>query len=88
MFLSQNFNIQSLIQIYSPCPLLYIAACGIGRKKPVGFRPTGCSSAYIQLSTIYIIAPIRLRCNAFFLQYKPFSPFIKYDYTSTYSAAF
>ena len=34
------------------------------------------------------IAPIRLRCNAFFLQYKPFSPCIKHDYTSTYSAAF
>ena len=74
MFLSQNFNIQSLIQIYSHCPLLYIAACGIGRKKPVGFRPTGCSSDYIQLLTVYIIAPIRLRCNTIFLQYKPFSP--------------
>ena len=74
MFLSQNFNIQSIIQIYSPCPLLYIAACGIGRKKPVGFRPTGFSSVYIQLLTVYIIAPIRLRCNTFFLQYKPFSP--------------
>ena len=53
-------------------PFMYIAACGIGRKQPIGFRPTGCSSAYIQLSTVYIIAPIRLRCNAFFLQYKPF----------------
>lgn len=75
MFLSQNFNIQSLIQIYSPCPLLYIAACGIGRKKPVGF-PTypAFPSVYIQLLTVYIIAPIRLRCNTFFLQYKPFSP--------------
>ena len=86
MFLSQNFNIQSLIQIYSPCPLLYIAACGIGRKKPVGFRPTGCSSVYIQLLTVYIIAPIRLRCNTFFsnishfLQSNSFSPF-KHHFT-------
>lgn len=51
---------------------MYIAACGIGRKKPIGFRPTGYSSAYIQLFTAYIIATIHLRCNAFFLQYKPF----------------
>ena len=51
---------------------MYIAPCEIARKKPIGSRPTGCSSAYIQLSTVYIIAPIRLRCNAFFLQYKPF----------------
>ena len=28
----------------------------------------------VQLLTVYIIAPIRLRCNTFFLQYKPFSP--------------
>lgn len=53
-------------------PFMYIASCGIGRKKPIGFRPTGCSSAYIQFLTVYIIAPIHLRCNAFFLQYKPF----------------
>lgn len=59
---------------------MYIAACEIARKKPIGFRPTGCSSAYIQLLTVYITAPIRLRCNAFFLQYKAFSPF-KHHFT-------
>lgn len=89
MFLSQNFNIQSLIQIYSPCPLLYIAACGIGRKKPVGFRPTGCSSVYIQLLTVYIIAPIRLRCNTFFSNISHFLhlsiTLLYYSFTILYS---
>ena len=73
MFLSQNFNIQSLIQIYSPAFIVHSSLWN-RTKKPVGFRPTGCSSVYIQLLTVYIIAPIRLRCNTFFLQYKPFSP--------------
>lgn len=73
---------------------MYIAACEIARKKPIGFRPTGCSSVYIQLLTVYIIAPIHLRCNAFFLQLNSFFPFtflhlsitlLYYSFTILYS---
>ena len=73
---------------------MYIAPCEIARKKPIGFRPTGCSSVYIQLLTVYIIAPIHLRCNAFFLQSNSFFPFtflhlsitlLYYSFTILYS---